>query len=34
MFERAGFRRVAGTDATSARRPRWVMRRDLEADGA
>lgn len=35
MFERAGFRRVAGTDATSARRPRWVMRRDLtEAHGA
>ncbi|WP_116948231.1 GNAT family N-acetyltransferase [Jiangella endophytica] len=32
MFERAGFRRVAGTDATSARRPRWIMRRDL--DGA
>ncbi|MBB5789954.1 GNAT family N-acetyltransferase [Jiangella mangrovi] len=29
MFERAGFRRVAGTDATSARRPRWVMRHDL-----
>ncbi len=29
MFERAGFARVAATDATSARRPRWVMRHDL-----
>ncbi|TDD67996.1 hypothetical protein E1262_17450 [Jiangella aurantiaca] len=29
MFERAGFTRVAGADATSARRPRWIMRRDL-----
>jgi len=29
MFERAGFRRVTRTDATSARLPRWLMRLDL-----
>lgn len=29
MFERAGFRRVRQTDATSARLPRWLMRLDL-----
>jgi GNAT superfamily N-acetyltransferase len=29
MFERAGFARVAGTDATSGRRPRFVMRHGL-----
>lgn len=34
MFERAGFTRVARTDATSARRPRWVMRRDLTGAAA
>jgi GNAT superfamily N-acetyltransferase len=28
-FERAGFTRVLETSATSARRPRWLMRRDL-----
>lgn len=32
MFERAGFARVAATDAVSARRPRWVMRHDLAGD--
>jgi GNAT superfamily N-acetyltransferase len=31
MFERAGFRRVTKTAATSARLPRWLMRRDLAA---
>lgn len=29
MFERAGFRRITRTDATSAKLPRWLMRRDL-----
>lgn len=29
MFERAGFRRLAATDARSARLTRWVYRRDL-----
>jgi GNAT superfamily N-acetyltransferase len=29
MFERAGFRRLAATDARSARLVRWVYRRDL-----
>ena len=29
MFEAAGFRRVLLTDAHSAGRPRWLMRRDL-----
>jgi ribosomal protein S18 acetylase RimI-like enzyme len=29
MFERAGFRRVTRTAATSARLPRWLMRRNL-----
>lgn len=30
MFERAGFTRVSATNATSARRPRWVMRHSLD----
>ncbi|PZF84131.1 GNAT family N-acetyltransferase [Jiangella anatolica] len=34
MFERAGFTRVADTDATSGRRPRCVMRRELGGDAA
>ncbi|TDE14127.1 GNAT family N-acetyltransferase [Jiangella asiatica] len=29
MFERAGFTRLTRTDATSGRRPRWVVRRSL-----
>jgi hypothetical protein len=29
MFERAGFRRLGPTGATSARLTRWVLRRDL-----
>jgi GNAT superfamily N-acetyltransferase len=29
MFERAGFRRLAETDAKSARLSRWIYRRDL-----
>nr|BFF17254.1 hypothetical protein GCM10025730_07750 [Promicromonospora thailandica] len=29
MFERAGFDRLAPTDATSGRLPRWHMRREL-----
>ena len=29
MFEAAGFRRVVLTDAHSAGRPRWLMRKDL-----
>ncbi len=30
MFERAGFRRVVETAARSDRRPRWLMRLDLD----
>jgi hypothetical protein len=30
MFERAGFDRLAPTDATSGRLTRWHMRRKLE----
>lgn len=29
LFEKAGFRRVVETDARSAHRPRWLMRREL-----
>ena len=29
MFEAAGFRRILLTDARSANRPRWLMRKDL-----
>lgn len=29
MFERSGFERFAPTDATSGKRPRWIMRRSL-----
>jgi N-acetylglutamate synthase-like GNAT family acetyltransferase len=31
MFEEAGFRRVTKTEAQSARLPRWLMRRELNA---
>lgn len=34
MFERRGFRRVLETDARSARRPRWLMRLDLDTGPA
>jgi hypothetical protein len=31
LFEAAGFKRIETTKARSARLPRWIMRRDLNA---